>query len=115
MSKCISPLKLNEMVLGQYIGNPKGEGEGKEGYLDDPTVPRGSVTPTFAAAVFKINNERWDGRPNVVTICHVLGEGYDQHLGQNACVLVPFIDQVFGNDIYLFTVDKDVCYIIHLH
>ena len=39
--KCIPELKLEDMVLGQYIGNPKGDGDAKEGYLDDPTVPKG--------------------------------------------------------------------------
>jgi glucose-6-phosphate 1-dehydrogenase len=32
-----------------------------EGYLDDPTVPKGSNTPTFAVAALYIKNERWDG------------------------------------------------------
>ena len=39
--KCIPELKLEDIVLGQYIGNPKGDGDAKEGYLDDPTVPKG--------------------------------------------------------------------------
>lgn len=59
-------MTLNDVVLGQYIGNPEGEGEAKIGYLDDPTVPAGSVTPTYAAAVLRINNERWDGVPFIL-------------------------------------------------
>lgn len=59
--KCIQQLELDDVVLGQYEGDPEGEGEAKLGYLDDPTVPAGSVTPTFAMAVLRINNERWDG------------------------------------------------------
>ncbi|XP_022110723.1 glucose-6-phosphate 1-dehydrogenase-like isoform X2 [Acanthaster planci] len=74
VSKCIPPLKLEDMVLGQYVGNPDGEGEAKEGYLEDPTVPRGSVTPTFAAAVFRINNERWDGVPFILKCGKALNE-----------------------------------------
>jgi len=31
--------------------------------LDDPTVPKGSVTPTYAMAVAQVKNERWDGVP----------------------------------------------------
>jgi len=54
------------MVLGQYAGNPKGEGDAKLGYLDDKTVPAGSVTPTFAVARFRINNERWEGVPFIL-------------------------------------------------
>lgn len=54
------------MVLGQYVGNPGGEGESKYGYLDDPTVPEGSKTSTYAMAVLKIHNERWDGVPFIL-------------------------------------------------
>lgn len=59
-------MTLNDVILGQYVGNPEGEGEAKIGYLDDPTVPAGSVTPTYAAAVLRINNERWDGVPFIL-------------------------------------------------
>lgn len=60
--KCISEAKVSNVVLGQYVGNPNGEGEATKGYLDDPTVPRGSTTATFAAVVLYVENERWDGR-----------------------------------------------------
>lgn len=38
----------------------------RTGYLEDPTVPPNSTTPTYAAAVLKINNERWDGVPFIL-------------------------------------------------
>lgn len=60
--KCISEVQADNVVLGQYVGNPSGEGESTKGYLDDPTVPRGSTTATFAAVVLYVENERWDGR-----------------------------------------------------
>ena len=41
--KCIPSIKLEDMVLGQYVGNPDGEGDQKIGYLDDPTVPKGGI------------------------------------------------------------------------
>lgn len=59
--KCIAPVAASDVVLGQYVGDPKGEGQSRLGYLDDPTVPKGSCTPTFASAVLYIRNERWDG------------------------------------------------------
>lgn len=31
--------------------------------LDDETVPKGSLTPTFSAVALKISNARWDGVP----------------------------------------------------
>uniref|UniRef100_A0A8W4F7W3 glucose-6-phosphate dehydrogenase (NADP(+)) n=1 Tax=Sus scrofa TaxID=9823 RepID=A0A8W4F7W3_PIG len=60
--KCISEVQASNVVLGQYVGNPNGEGEATRGYLDDPTVPCGSTTATFAAVVLYVENERWDGR-----------------------------------------------------
>lgn len=59
--KCISPPDIADVVLGQYVGDPNGEGDTKMGYLDDPTVPKGSGTPTFSTVVLYVQNERWDG------------------------------------------------------
>lgn len=65
--KCIKPLELKDVVLGQYVGDPDAEDpDARLGYLDDPTVPSNSTTPTYAAAVLKINNERWDGVPFIL-------------------------------------------------
>lgn len=62
--KSMKALKLEDCVLGQYIGDPEAEDkEARESYLDDPTVPKGSKQSTYALAVAKINNERWDGVP----------------------------------------------------
>jgi glucose-6-phosphate 1-dehydrogenase len=72
--KSIAPLTMDNVVLGQYVGNPAGEGDAKLGYLDDPTVPKGSVTPTFAAAVAFLKNERWDGVPFVLRCGKALNE-----------------------------------------
>lgn len=59
--KRIAPIDVSDVVLGQYVGNPEGEDYMRLGYLDDPTVPECSCTPTFATAVLYIQNERWDG------------------------------------------------------
>ncbi|KAI8806493.1 glucose-6-phosphate dehydrogenase [Cladochytrium replicatum] len=59
--RCIEPLTMDDVLLGQYVTDGK-----TPGYRDDPTVPKGSNTPTFAAAVFYINNERWDGVPFIL-------------------------------------------------
>ena len=53
MLQSISAVVKEDTVLGQYVGNPDA--------IDD--LPSGSVTPTYAAAVLRINNERWDGVP----------------------------------------------------
>lgn len=62
--RCMKTISLDDVVLGQYIANPKGETEeSRTSYVDDPTVPNGSNTATFALAMCKIVNERWDGVP----------------------------------------------------
>jgi len=73
--KAVSVLKLADVVLGQYVGDPEGPNEdSKIGYLDDKTVPAGSNCPTFAAAVLKIKNERWDGVPFIMKCGKALNE-----------------------------------------
>ena len=64
--RSIPELEMQDIVLGQYVGNENGTGEEKLGYLDDKTVPTGSITSTFACAVLKIKNERWDGVPFIL-------------------------------------------------
>lgn len=55
-------LQLDDVVVGQYKGHTKG-GRSYPAYVDDPTVPKGSLTPTFSAAALFIDNARWDGVP----------------------------------------------------
>lgn len=72
--KSTKALTLDDVVLGQYVGNLNGSGEEKLGYLDDPTVPKDSVTPTFACGVCHIANERWDGVPFILRCGKALNE-----------------------------------------
>ncbi len=44
--KSIEPLRLEDTIIGQYVGNGT-----QPGYLDDPTVPKDSLTATFAATI----------------------------------------------------------------
>ncbi|KAL0247127.1 glucose-6-phosphate dehydrogenase [Cryptococcus tetragattii IND107] len=39
---------------------------GREGYLEDDTVPKDSKCPTFAAMTLWINNPRWEGVPFIM-------------------------------------------------
>ena len=62
--KSMKPLKLEDCVLGQYIGDPEADDpEARESYLDDATVPKGSKQSTYALAVAHLTNERWEGVP----------------------------------------------------
>ncbi|KAL5717471.1 hypothetical protein ACHQM5_010465 [Ranunculus cassubicifolius] len=60
--RSMKPLELENVVIGQYKSHTKG-GVTYPAYTDDKTVPKGSLTPTFAAAACFINNARWDGVP----------------------------------------------------
>ncbi|VUZ42739.1 unnamed protein product [Hymenolepis diminuta] len=65
--RCIKPLKLENLVVGQYVGNPDAKDEdSKQGYLDDPTVNNDSITPTYACSVLYISNDRWQGVPFIL-------------------------------------------------
>lgn len=60
--RSMKPLQLDDVVIGQYKSHTKG-GITYPAYIDDKTVPKGSLTPTFAAAALFIDNARWDGVP----------------------------------------------------
>ncbi|TYJ43614.1 hypothetical protein E1A91_A03G165200v1 [Gossypium mustelinum] len=60
--RSMRPLRLEDVVIGQYKSHSKG-GVTYPSYTDDKTVPKDSLTPTFAAAALFIDNARWDGVP----------------------------------------------------
>ncbi|EDQ89624.1 uncharacterized protein MONBRDRAFT_32291 [Monosiga brevicollis MX1] len=73
--RCIKPLKIEDTVLGQFVGNPEGESEeSRKGYTDEEDVPNDSNTPTFATAVFHIENDRWEGVPFIIRCGKALNE-----------------------------------------
>ena len=51
--KSISPVELDNVVLGQYVGNPDGEGDQKQGYLEDPTVPKGDPDSSLVIDLYQ--------------------------------------------------------------
>lgn len=58
-----SPANVNDLVvLGQY-GAGRINGEDLPPYRDEPGVPSGSITPTFAAMKVFVDNWRWNGVP----------------------------------------------------
>ncbi|GMJ13118.1 glucose-6-phosphate dehydrogenase 2 [Hibiscus trionum] len=60
--RSMRPLRLEDVVVGQYKSRSRG-GVTYPSYTDDKTVPKDSLTPTFAAAALFIDNARWDGVP----------------------------------------------------
>ena len=78
--RAILPVKREDIVLGQYIGDKSAQ-EGSDayfGYTEDDGVPNDSSTPTFAAIVFYINNERWDGIPFIMRCGKATNEVKDE-------------------------------------
>jgi len=61
--RSIRPINLQDCVLGQYGKSVDGK---QPSYLDDKTVPPGSVTPTYACIKFFIDNPQWDGVPFIM-------------------------------------------------
>ncbi len=72
--RCVSPVGIEDMVAGQYAGTTRGSTY-LPGYTEDPTVPDGSRTPTFAAAALQIRNERWRDVPFLITAGKALDAG----------------------------------------
>lgn len=69
--RCCSPIALEDLVIGQYGRDAEGK---TPSYLDDPGVPKDSVTPTFATAVIHVNNARWKGVPFILKCGKALDE-----------------------------------------
>nr|XP_018261563.1 glucose-6-phosphate dehydrogenase [Kwoniella dejecticola CBS 10117]OBR83721.1 glucose-6-phosphate dehydrogenase [Kwoniella dejecticola CBS 10117] len=67
--RSIPAIAQKDVLLGQYVA----EGD-KPGYLDDDTVPKGSVCPTFAAMTLWVNNPRWEGVPFIMKAGKALNE-----------------------------------------
>ncbi|CAF0725875.1 unnamed protein product [Rotaria sordida] len=73
--RCIAPIKLENVIVGQYIGDKKStDSERQLGYLDDKNVPKDSTTPTYAQIIVFIKNERWDGVPFILRAGKALNE-----------------------------------------
>jgi len=63
--RCIRPLGLDALAVGQYTA-AEWNGRLVKGYLEDDLVPANSITPTFAAALLRVENDRWRGVPFLV-------------------------------------------------
>lgn len=69
---CIPPIKSSDILLGQYVRSEDGT---KPGYTEDDSLKnKNTVTPTFAAVVLWINNDRWQGVPFILKAGKALNE-----------------------------------------
>jgi len=62
----VRQVRLEDMAIGQFTAGTH-RGRDVPGYTDDPAVPDASRTPTYAAAVLHVDNERWRGVPFLLT------------------------------------------------
>ncbi len=84
----VSPVRLEDAILGQYTASEDGR---RKGYLDDETVPDGSITPTYASVTLRVENERWRGVPFVITA----GKALDRKVNQLRVRFRPVTDNIF--------------------
>ena len=70
--RCMPPILPQDCVLGQYTA--AAEAGHPRGYQQEPGVPANSRTPTFAACVAYVNNDRWSGVPFVLKAGKALNE-----------------------------------------
>lgn len=69
--RAIQPVGFDDVVTAQYAA----AGPSKPGYTQEPTVPADSLTPTYAATVLRIDNDRWRGVPFFVEAGKALDAG----------------------------------------
>ena len=86
--KAMPYLSLDNIALGQYGANEK-----EKGYLDDETVSKNSLTSTFASAVFRINNHRWEGVPFLLKC----GKALDNKVAEVRIEFNNFIKNIYRN------------------
>mmetsp|Transcript_9876 Transcript_9876/g.40803 ORF Transcript_9876/g.40803 Transcript_9876/m.40803 type:complete len:554 (-) Transcript_9876:238-1899(-) len=100
--RSMKPIDVNDVVVGQYIGREVKSGY-QPGYLEDPTVPDNSNTPTFAAAAFFIDNPRWDGVPFLMKAGKALHERKAEIRIQFRHVPGSLYSSVYGGNLDLST------------
>jgi glucose-6-phosphate 1-dehydrogenase len=88
--KAVSPLSLQDLVVGQYGTSQSGR---QPAYEAETTVPPGSLTPTYASAVLKINNPRWEGVPFLIEA----GKALDERINEVRIRFHDVPDHLWGN------------------
>eukprot|EP01064_Diplonema_japonicum_P036186 TRINITY_DN8062_c1_g2_i1.p1 TRINITY_DN8062_c1_g2~~TRINITY_DN8062_c1_g2_i1.p1 ORF type:complete len:555 (+),score=193.44 TRINITY_DN8062_c1_g2_i1:87-1751(+) len=104
----VKPAQLSDTVLGQYTKSLNGS---EPGYLDDPTVPEGSNTPTFAQTVLWVDNDRWDGVPFILKAAKAVERKEVTIRVQFKPELRPFGDQVNRNELVVRLQPNEAMYL----
>ena len=75
--RSMPPVRIEDLVLGQYVAGEI-NGRRQPGYTDDPSVPDDSRTPTYASCRLRVDNDRWQGVPFVISA----GKAMDEKLNE---------------------------------
>ena len=94
--RSVRPISKDHALLGQYTAN-----EDKPGYKDDETVPKDSNTPTFAAIVLKIENDRWRDVPFIMRAGKALDGAKVEIRVQFRDIKHKFDDKIERNELVL--------------
>uniref|UniRef100_A0A7S3EG16 Glucose-6-phosphate 1-dehydrogenase n=1 Tax=Rhodosorus marinus TaxID=101924 RepID=A0A7S3EG16_9RHOD len=86
--RSMEKLTKDSFVIGQY----QGKGEGQPGYREDEGVAPRSKTPTFAACVLGIRNQRWEGVPFMMKA----GKALDERKAEIRIVFKPAAGSIFS-------------------
>ena len=88
----IGPLTTDHILIGQY-GPGECEGKAHIGYAEDESVPSDSLTPTYAAAVLRVDNDRWRNVPFIVRA----GKALDSRLNEVRVHFKETPDNIFAD------------------
>ncbi|KAI9364509.1 glucose-6-phosphate dehydrogenase [Zopfochytrium polystomum] len=104
----VQPIKMENVLLGQYVAN---DDHTEAGYIDDPTVPRGSLTATYAAAALFISSERWEGVPFILKCGKALNEAKAEIRIQFRDVAGSLYDNIGRNELVIRVQPNEALYI----
>lgn len=88
--KAVAPPRLDDIVIGQYAAAAV-RGTRHPAYTEEKAVPKDSLAPTYAAAVLRIDNERWKGVPFVLAA----GKALDERLNEVRIQFRAVPDNIF--------------------
>lgn len=91
--KAIPEIKLEDVVVGQYVGRADGKTEDERtGYLEDKTLTnKQSITSTYALTTLYVENERWKGVPFFLRC----GKGLNDHRAEIRIQFKKITDDIF--------------------
>jgi glucose-6-phosphate 1-dehydrogenase len=102
----IQPVQVTDCVLGQYTA-----GGSTPGYLEDPTVPKGSNCPTFACMRIRIDSDRWRNVPFVIKAGKALEDKQVSIRIQFHEEIRPFLEKTWRNELVIRAQPEEAMYL----